>query len=405
MKQTRKFWAIALLAVVMCCGFLVGCSGKPTVNLNDYVVMDATGYDGYGTVSASLNFSKLIEDNAEYLTDKSLDTTYFGDQTAQMAAEFIFYNNKPFVLAYTAPENAKNGDKVEFTWNTSEDGIEKLSQVLEVKFKYDNFTYEFKDLKPVKEVDPFEGFTYTFDGFSPYIRCEFEGDIYFDWHQSSLSVSVDKQFSLANGETITFSIYDKYNSFGNLARNYGIVFTRESMTVKVENQDYYPVEDIKDVFSILTEEKKQELKGQIEEYQNERGIYYNGDVTATYVGAVIAYKDDYTPYGPKNEMYVIYHLDNGELPGGYYSYIEVDNFMYDLTTAADGTVQKNLVHKGSTNLPSYYTIGFKENRDLYIGEKTLEELVAEIKEDTHENSKEYDLDKFVATESLEQYIK
>ena len=138
---------------------LTGC-GSSSVNLNDYVVITDEGYDGYGTISVKLDYEKLIEDHEDKLTDKNIDSSIFGVKTPKLAAAFVFEAQKPYELSYEESDTLKNGDKIEFTWETNENAIETLKGILEVNIKYSKFTYTVKDLEALTEFDPFENIDY-----------------------------------------------------------------------------------------------------------------------------------------------------------------------------------------------------------------------------------------------------
>lgn len=74
-----------LLLLIMCCSLMVGCGGKEsggndsseentlekhsdenTIVLNDYVVVDFTGFDGYATAELSVDYGKIARDYKEH---------------------------------------------------------------------------------------------------------------------------------------------------------------------------------------------------------------------------------------------------------------------------------------------------------------------------------------------------
>ena len=52
--------AAALLGTIL----LAGC-GRETINLNDYLEVEAEGFDGYGTAEVVVDYNKLVGDHYE----------------------------------------------------------------------------------------------------------------------------------------------------------------------------------------------------------------------------------------------------------------------------------------------------------------------------------------------------
>ena len=88
-----------LLLLIMCCSLMVGCGGKEsggndsseentlekhsdenTIVLNDYVVVDFTGFDGYATAELSVDYGKIARDYKEHFDnvkrELELDSEY-----------------------------------------------------------------------------------------------------------------------------------------------------------------------------------------------------------------------------------------------------------------------------------------------------------------------------------------
>lgn len=421
MKHFSKIWAIAVLAVVMCCGFMVGC-GKPTVNLNDYVVVKQEGYEGFGVVSFSLNYSKLIEDNKEYLTDENLDSSIFGDKTASLAAELIFSMNKPFALVYESPENAKTGDVVEVKWNTSEDAIEKLSQVLEVEFTYKDFSHTFAALKPVKEIDPFENVKMKYFGMNGEATASEYEDVVIKTENGEISYRVkveNNSYQLSNGDKIKISIDIDEEKQKSLAQNHGLKLSRTSTELIVEGLAYYPGETPKEVIECVSEKEIDTVKSFIlEEYSQ-----YAGDLKAEYVG-MLYYHNTTEPevsYASGNRLVFIFHMENGIKEGGWYNYcMSTGNVMIAYTEDENGNLVKCVKSYNGNEFPgvacpSEYDDDFIfEYKNLYYaGAPTLEDLITKINNCssivkknhwTGVIEKRY-FEHLYATEELEQYIK
>ena len=276
MKKAIKFFTVFVLMMSLVCVLMIGCSkdnptdkpaGKPTVNLNDYVTVTGDGYDGYGTIHASVDYEKIVEDYSDRLAD-NLDAQYFGDKTPKVAAMFVFESYNPYVLAYEAPENAKNGDKVAFGWNTSESGIETLAKVLDVNFTCEGFEHEIKELKPLTEVDPFENVDIPHGGFSgikgfpngSYVSTDYmKTSFSVGEHSITLELITDEDTTgrtWKNGDTLHVKIDPNTVNNEELARKYGVLLSRTEADITFDNFAYYPIEEAQDVFELLGEDSK-----------------------------------------------------------------------------------------------------------------------------------------------------
>lgn len=225
MKNFRLF-AVVTVLIIMLSVMLTGC-GAPTVNLNDYVTVTVNGYDGYGSVSVSLDYEKIIADHSDRLAD-NLDNQIFGDKTPVLAAELAFSYYEPYSIAYEHSNTYKNGDVIEVYWNTNESAIEMLTQVLDIKCTYDNFSYTVEGLRPVKTVNPFENIEMNSWGTSGQAGFSSDGHAYIDVDEDApegygfqyvevdgnkiakLRIKVDysKNGSLSNGDTVHVRLYD-----------------------------------------------------------------------------------------------------------------------------------------------------------------------------------------------------
>ncbi len=213
MKKTNQL-LVCIAVFLLTMGSLTGCFlSKPTVNLNDYIEVTAQGYDGYGSIRARVDFDQIVEDYADHLA-KKINSEAFGDKTAEMAALYVFEELDPYKLSYEKEEGTKNGDTVKFVWETNESGIKQLEQILRVKFTYEDFVYEVKEMPALREVDPFEYLTLEYSGISGKAvisKCQIEIPIIVNDNESTVRVEaeVDKKEKLSNGDTVKLTIADE----------------------------------------------------------------------------------------------------------------------------------------------------------------------------------------------------
>ena len=430
----KKGLSILLVLCTLMCMLLTGC-GSSSVNLNDYVVITDEGYDGYGTISVKLDYEKLIEDHEDKLTDKNIDSSIFGVKTPKLAAAFVFEAQKPYELSYEEPDTLKNGDKIEFTWETNENAIETLKGILEVNIKYSKFTYTVKDLEALTKVDPFANMEYSTSGFSgsgcvlDHAKAVLDNGNTWD-----LKVDKEKNGKLSNGDTIKFTIKDSYED-DYYASQYGLVLSRKSADITINDLKYYPIENPKEIFEHISKEDmvnvSTALKGHYDYYGSLFSNCNIGKVEVEYVGAIYFYNDNIDPnelsYTPDSDLAFVYHVTNGIEPDGWYTYVSTGDSSYiKYIKEEDGTLSKR------TTIGSKYTerkefsdahadyfnesvefltfskvrTDFTYNGKRYAGHQTLKECI-EAFEFHSLTQKGKDSDRYnhlVATEGLKDYI-
>ena len=389
----KKYNILAVLTLIGAIGVgLTGCGSPSTVNLNDYVIANVNGYDGYGTAYLSLDVDQIIDDYSHKL-NKNAGNGILGADTPALAAELAFDMYDPFDLEYEAPEGVKNGDKIEVVWDVNPNAVKELQKFLDVKFKYSDFDLTVEGLEELREVDPFEGFVLEGYGLSG---------------KASLDTYTDAEIEISEGETQTFDVDIPYtenvsngdsihvtleNDAEYFAKNYGIELTRTEADIVIENLDYIPTENIQEVFECVTEESLENAKAAI--LWNYRD--YVGDMKAELVGMVLYYNEEadlesFSSNNPNNQLALVYHLDNGVYPGGWYAYIALnEDVVINYQTLEDGTIVKTTTGENWDALPDafgnyrgeYITYWggpevptcFEYNGLNYAGHKTLAECL------------------------------
>ena len=134
-----------------------------------------------------------------------------------------------------------------------------------------------------------------------------------------------------------------------------------------------------------------------EKAMRELQSYAPGELTVTLVGMLYYYNDTAEFFGTTNNALVlIYHLDNGIVPGGWYTYLAENDVILRYIEQPDGTGYHTLIQEGLTGssavltqhtmfytaerfpyfntTPAYPEIFQHEGRD-YLGHATVEECV------------------------------
>lgn len=421
----KKGISILIIMCTFLCTLLTGC-GKSTVNLNDYVEVEDSGYNGYGSVYARLDFDKILEDFKDRLTDKNLDSSIFGDKTPMLAAMFIISEQKPFRLAYESGNEFSNGDEVEFTWNTNSNAIEALKQVLNVEFKYKKFTHKVKGLKDPVEVDPFENIRYhgaygmsgcSSLGYLESVIKNPEGDGEFTLN---LKYDESKNGTFSNGDTLTLSVAEEDKE--KYVRQ-GIILTRTSADVTLDVFSYYPINTPGEIFTYLSDEDKQTVIDLVKrKYQK-----YKGDINVEYVGAMWLYDDEIDCKSQdgralsNNKLVLIMHATNGLKPGGWYTYMATGPVCTEVSFDDNGEKSKltrwdyygRHMSENFSNISDYYeterfaysktdpSLYFEYGGLYYEGHETIKECIDHY---INENIGKKTYDHLAASDSIKQYV-
>lgn len=167
---------------------LTGC-GRTEINANDYLTLEATGYDTIGTAGYTIDIEQLVDDNlSAFELEDSMNYEYLG------VVSKIQDCMKGDIDKY---EKLSNGDKIKYTWNES--GLKKLEDKYKVKFKFKDEKLKVDSLKKLKEFDPFEYVNITYTGISP------NGNIQISSKEGipvNIMFDADKSSNLSNGDVI-----------------------------------------------------------------------------------------------------------------------------------------------------------------------------------------------------------
>ena len=178
---------LSTFAIITGTVLLASCS-RAEVNMNDFVEFDLDGYDAFGTCSAKLNYRALL---------RSVDGKIKDEQVT--AARKILKNVK---LTPEQIEKCRNGEKVEFEWDITDEEVGKLEEDCRLFVTFSDIEYEVSDLKALKEVDVFDDVVIEMYG---YDSC---GTVYSysrSYDLSGLEYVASGDGHLKNGETVTIT--------------------------------------------------------------------------------------------------------------------------------------------------------------------------------------------------------
>lgn len=307
--------AAAVLVAVVIVIVLVS-RAKHTMNLNDYITVEFSGYETFGKADVVFDEDQFYADFAEKTTDKDTKAALTSDYDDPDSLEDW---GSLFVTAFSLYDidvdyeldkdsNLSNGDTVALTWEVDEESIKKDYGV---RIKYENVEYEVSGLQEATAFDPFSYIEVTFSGLDGQGTADIElvedNDVanilnyYFDGSSGSLSV----------GDTVTVAISIGFYSddvTDYCTENFGMIPTSTSKEYVVESLDRYATTaaDVSD--ELLAEIQEQAT----EEFNDYIEWYWNDNVTLdslTYVGNYFINYTGTSSWVNKNSMDLIYQVD------------------------------------------------------------------------------------------------
>lgn len=179
----KKLRYILLVAAISAIWLIAGGCGKKQkeLNMNKYVNILFTGYDGYGTIICNIDIDKIEDDYGDLLPDD-------------------FTRNLVRACSSDKRDGLSNKDIVKVLWNQKV--MDYLSKECD-KFtlKYEDMEVEVKDLKEVDKIDIFSDLKVEYSGIAPNVSATCTSKMY-----PEVNFQIDKSENLGSGDTITVSI-------------------------------------------------------------------------------------------------------------------------------------------------------------------------------------------------------
>ena len=328
---------IAVVAVMCIGGFLFYQEmQKVHINLNRYLEVRVSGFDGYGNVRVSFDGGQLVEDYAAELDVESL-IEY--DWVKDYLEDCVEYE-------VIAPDELKNGDTVTVKWKVDKKNFEKKYNC---RLEYETKTVPVTDLEDFVEYDPFKDFEVSFEGTAPYATVSLDD---YNVEYSFLDFDIDKTENLRNGDVVTITLKMDEDFEENCISN-GVIITNTKKEYTVSGLASY-VEKIEDI----PEDGMNSMKGQAEdafnayvakEWENPESMKgFN------YIGSYFLTRKEYDSWESSNCLFLVYEVsydgrnvneeneeENKEEikePFTYYYYV----CFYDLVVLDDGTFSVDL---------------------------------------------------------------
>ena len=293
--------AILLIFLVFALGYAVF-PRKTKVNLDKYISVDFTGYDGYGKADVHFDSEAFLKDYRKKIKLKKK-----GDLLTSAVMEG--YTPEAFLNDYYLSGNwkldgvdgkYKNGDKVHLSWKIDKD---KIEETFRVKIKDAGKEFEVKGLDKVEKFDAFENLNIEYSGTAPNGMADLEGKGIMDGSKG-LYFSADKMDGLSNGDEITVKI-EPENALEAFIQKTGKAPKETEKQFKVEGLPAYI-----DSASAINEENLNNIKSEMED-NIKSSVAKEGDsvqlIGTEYQGYYFL-KAKNKNYGIQNVFYPVYKV-------------------------------------------------------------------------------------------------
>lgn len=386
-KATRIF-VIAAAAVIALILFLA--LKLPTVRLNDYLIVEYSGYNTMGTASYRFDEEEFCRDYAEKIQYQGTEASSFltGEDLCQMLLQDCVGGE----LDRTS--DLSNGEEVTFVWNCNDDVAKTM---FGVNLSYKDLTITIDALEEPQEIDPFANVELTYSGIGPNGEASLTNHAE-ESYASGIQFDLQPSTGLSNGDTITVSVAqaDTEEGLAYYLRTYGITFSQTQKEYTVEGLGSYvtKLSEIKDdIFA--------EMRSQCEDAIRAEAAKTWSDVISldglSYQGSYLLTAKNPSDARTNNMLYLVYQVQStANLPEdgvhesfAYYYTVRFDN----LTTAPDGTVSVSLEDYDTTS--NSFSKEFGNRSFRYRG---YEDLDSAFQECVSANLEQYAYESNIKTE-------
>ena len=220
----RKF--VLLIAMIFGVMLLSGCGKK--VDLNKYVEVEITGYNGYGKATVVWNDEALRADFKDLeFTDPNMKIVY-GTPIGYVKDYCVDYE-------LSEDEGLENGDEIILKWDCN---ALKAEESASVKLKCSDIKVAVNELEEIQEFDAFELIELEYSGIAPDASVKVNNIASGDNKLANLSYTVDKKTGLKNGDVVTVSVRNG-EDVEYMIDVMGGVPREISKSFKVEGVEYY----------------------------------------------------------------------------------------------------------------------------------------------------------------------
>ena len=386
---------VAVAAVVIVGGVLIA-THKPTVNLNKYITLSAEGYNSIGTLDVEFDTDKLEKDYGKKIAKnfqkamKNHEEDTYG--LSNLAGSLYEGGETSLFVTYCADgsadktRNLSNGDVVTYTWDgVNEQTKKEAEELFGVKIKCSDVTYKVSGLTAVNTFDAFDGVEVEFNGISP------DGSTTVNTLPTAeaakgLYYTLDEQYDLANGDTVTVTVHSNRDDFSDCIEKYGAIPAATEKTYTVEGLNEYVTDSDGLTDSVLVSLQNQAedvLNAYIAKSWDSECVTLKG---MSYLGYYILTPKNKDNYGVYQDVIILpyqvtshnhFEDDKGQVYDAdvsYYWYIAFRNVSKDADGNIAGGLDDYYTANASFDVKTGLDDGWWEKYWSYDGYQTLDEL-------------------------------
>lgn len=386
---------VAVAAVVVVGGVLIA-THKPTVNLNKYITLSAEGYNSIGTLDVEFDTDKLERDYGKKIAKnfqkamKNHEEDTYG--LSNLAGSLYEGGETSLFVTYCADgsadktRNLSNGDVVTYTWDgVNEQTKKEAEELFGVKIKCSDVTYKVSGLTAVNTFDAFDGVEVEFNGISP------DGSATVNTLPTAeaakgLYYTLDEQYNLANGDTVTVTVHSNRDDFSDCIEKYGAIPAATEKTYTVEGLNEYVTDSDGLTDSVLVSLQNQAqdvLNAYIAKSWDSECVTLKG---MSYLGYYILTPKNKDNYGVSQDVIILpyqvtshnhFEDDKGQVYDAdvsYYWYIAFRNVSKDADGNIAGGLDDYYTANASFDVKTGLDDGWWEKYWSYDGYQTLDEL-------------------------------
>lgn len=386
---------VAVAAVVFVGGVLIA-THKPTVNLNKYITLSAEGYNSIGTLDVEFDTDKLERDYGKKIAKnfqkamKNHEEDTYG--LSNLAGSLYEGGETSLFVTYCADgsadktRNLSNGDVVTYTWDgVNEQTKKEAEELFGVKIKCSDVTYKVSGLTAVNTFDAFDGVEVEFNGISP------DGSATVNTLPTAeaakgLYYTLDEQYNLANGDTVTVTVHSNRDDFSDCIEKYGAIPAATEKTYTVEGLNEYVTDSDGLTDSVLVSLQNQTqdvLNAYIAKSWDSECVTLKG---MSYLGYYILTPKNKDNYGVSQDVIILpyqvtshnhFEDDKGQVYDAdvsYYWYIAFRNVSKDADGNIAGGLDDYYTANASFDVKTGLDDGWWEKYWSYDGYQTLDEL-------------------------------
>lgn len=233
-KRIISASTLAIITAVFLCVLLIALTigmmlkNKKTIVLDEYISIEASGYDGFGHARARIDWDAIEIDYGDKIAYSNQAIEKFGMELG--VTKPIDELEECIDVELDRDSDLSNGDIIEYSCDIDEE----IDKYFNCKVKCSGGNYTVKNLEVVSEFDPFEGLNLSFYGISP------NGEVDYDYAGVFLDkydFVFDREVGLRNGDNVVVSLKNMDMSY--YAQTYGSIPRETSKSYSVMGLEEY----------------------------------------------------------------------------------------------------------------------------------------------------------------------